>query len=559
MSMMGKAQKLPWLGYALYWAWMLVCFRGPGVFLPSMVPQSDVAYDPSLPFMCSIMAHAVAHFGWGMLALRHPVVTERIPWVEVCVMGAAPLFAAVVLGSGEVDNVRRAFVIVCAVVTGVASAPLDACWSQRYGAEEPSESGRFIALSAAAGVLLYYLLVLLGAVLPAVRLIAVVVLPPACAQCLVTCACMQRVKRSESRDNDVARKTELKECVTHLTGNDVAGAFGILWRPVAGSLVLFFMYDCMSTLVGATWSGAYTHGLALLPQVLAALALCLFTRPGERISIGATYGAAFVLVCAGFLLLPVVAQLPNGSAVLLVASVLSWAGGSVFDIMVLIMVAHAAYDYRLPGGTVNAFVRSATLGASALGAIVGWRLSGALWVDSLAMTIFAQAVLFAAIASAALLLGRRRLAALLPDVCQMPEVYEVLAPNPRLAGPRHAGGAVTGEDPNEVARIAVLIQVGDGPEDLGCKEQSREDSDKLARQVEEYRARRIADVAHIAGLSRRETDVFALMVAGRSAPFIAEKLVISENTVNSHVRRIYGKLGVHSKQALLDLVEENGE
>ena len=128
--MMGKAQKLPWLGYALYWTWMLVCFRGPGVFLPSMVPQSDVAYDPSLPFMCSIMAHAVAHFGWGMLALRHPVVTERIPWVEVCVMGTAPLFAAVVLGSGEVDNVRRAFVIVCAVVTGVASAPLDACWSQ---------------------------------------------------------------------------------------------------------------------------------------------------------------------------------------------------------------------------------------------------------------------------------------------------------------------------------------------------------------------------------------------------------------------------------------------
>ena len=141
----------------------------------------------------------------------------------------------------------------------------------------------------------------------------------------------------------------------------------------------------------------------------------------------------------------------------------------------------------------------------------------------------------------------------------MPEVYEVLAPNPRLAGPRHAGGAVTGEDPNEVARIAVLIQVGDGPEDLGCKEQSREDSDELARQVEEYRARRIADVAHKAGLSRRETDVFALMVAGRSAPFIAEKLVISENTVNSHVRRIYGKLGVHSKQALLDLVEEIGE
>ena len=36
---------------------------------------------------------------------------------------------------------------------------------------------------------------------------------------------------------------------------------------------------------------------------------------------------------------------------------------------------------------------------------------------------------------------------------------------------------------------------------------------------------------------------------------IAEELVISENTVRTHVRHIYAKLDVHSHQELIDLVE----
>lgn len=35
-----------------------------------------------------------------------------------------------------------------------------------------------------------------------------------------------------------------------------------------------------------------------------------------------------------------------------------------------------------------------------------------------------------------------------------------------------------------------------------------------------------------------------------------EKFVISRNTVKMHVRNIYAKLGVHSKQEVIDLVEQ---
>ena len=41
---------------------------------------------------------------------------------------------------------------------------------------------------------------------------------------------------------------------------------------------------------------------------------------------------------------------------------------------------------------------------------------------------------------------------------------------------------------------------------------------------------------------------------GRSRPYIAETLYLSENTVRTHSRRIYAKLDIHNRQELLDLV-----
>lgn len=55
-------------------------------------------------------------------------------------------------------------------------------------------------------------------------------------------------------------------------------------------------------------------------------------------------------------------------------------------------------------------------------------------------------------------------------------------------------------------------------------------------------------------LSTREVDILGLLVAGRSGPYIADRLCISANTVKTHIRHIYTKLDVHDRQELLDLV-----
>ena len=46
-----------------------------------------------------------------------------------------------------------------------------------------------------------------------------------------------------------------------------------------------------------------------------------------------------------------------------------------------------------------------------------------------------------------------------------------------------------------------------------------------------------------------------LLARGRTSPVIQEKLVLSHNTVKTHVRHIYAKLGIHSQQELIDIVE----
>lgn len=58
------------------------------------------------------------------------------------------------------------------------------------------------------------------------------------------------------------------------------------------------------------------------------------------------------------------------------------------------------------------------------------------------------------------------------------------------------------------------------------------------------------------GLTERETDVLRLLASGRNAVSIQEMLCVSYNTVKSHKRSIYTKMGVHSQQELLSLMDD---
>ena len=56
-------------------------------------------------------------------------------------------------------------------------------------------------------------------------------------------------------------------------------------------------------------------------------------------------------------------------------------------------------------------------------------------------------------------------------------------------------------------------------------------------------------------LSPRESDVLEYLVKGRNAKHISEKLFISESTAKTHISNIYRKVGIHSQQELLDMLD----
>ena len=68
-------------------------------------------------------------------------------------------------------------------------------------------------------------------------------------------------------------------------------------------------------------------------------------------------------------------------------------------------------------------------------------------------------------------------------------------------------------------------------------------------------AQRCGSLAQQKGLSPRETDVLLLLARGYGSTHIANELGISENTVRTHVRHIYEKLGVGGREALIALVD----
>ena len=55
-------------------------------------------------------------------------------------------------------------------------------------------------------------------------------------------------------------------------------------------------------------------------------------------------------------------------------------------------------------------------------------------------------------------------------------------------------------------------------------------------------------------LSDREAEIMEMMARGSTVPRVAQKLMVSENTVRTHTKRIYAKLDIHKKQEMLDLL-----
>lgn len=80
-------------------------------------------------------------------------------------------------------------------------------------------------------------------------------------------------------------------------------------------------------------------------------------------------------------------------------------------------------------------------------------------------------------------------------------------------------------------------------------------SPRLLRLSHESLDERCREVAVTYGLTEREAEIFTLLARGRDVGYIEKELFISRNTVNTHRKNLYRKLGIHTQQELLSLIE----
>ena len=100
----------------------------------------------------------------------------------------------------------------------------------------------------------------------------------------------------------------------------------------------------------------------------------------------------------------------------------------------------------------------------------------------------------------------------------------------------------------EAAVLGVSEAVGQGADVSEIERRAqRAMRERVGERVERYASER--------GLTPREAQVMVQLARGRSAAAIAADLGIAENTAWAHIKRVYAKVGVHGKQELIDLVE----
>ena len=75
------------------------------------------------------------------------------------------------------------------------------------------------------------------------------------------------------------------------------------------------------------------------------------------------------------------------------------------------------------------------------------------------------------------------------------------------------------------------------------------------KQCEGARTPALATSALAEGLTAREREIATLAGAGATNREIAGRLVVSVRTVENHLHRVYGKLGIESREDLRRLIE----
>lgn len=517
------------LGYGLFLAINAASVWGGSFpFLPMDFQTSSVLFwfflAQSVVFTFSFFASAAGTYWFPNQTRRFLVKVVVAPYL---------LGWCLLIGGIYFPSAAQPLAFVGGGLLGLGSAGFYMLWQRLFASQEAEEGNRNLIVGTAWAALLYFALYLIPVAVTA-YLIPLVFLP---LFGLAVVLKSRTIDLDQPMFEDIPR--DHPRTYRHVASH--------LWRPALAIGALGFCTGIMRSLAVVEPSvGSLVNVLSMLATLVAAVALlAAWTVKNLHFSVGAAYRVFFPLVTTALLVLPLAG--PEYARTLAAVLYALW---SVAIMLMMIQCAQLARDgginpvfvYGLFGGIVYALHDVGFIGGHYVESLVVFGIPSvvlvvvvAIWLLGI-MYFIGQGGFRSAVGQSTAdeieLMALRRPQA--PAVCEGEAAVTVSGPTGTTtpAGERERQREAGSQD-------SLVSKTNNHPES--------EYRDRFSKQM--------AMVREAYGLSARETEVAELIARGNSVARIAEMLVVSENTIRTHSKRIYSKLDVHKRQELIDLVE----
>ena len=585
---MGKRLAIPVAGFALYWLTDILSFHATTAFasLGGMSAELENVY------FVTLAASRIAAYAVALLARRHshedglPPVPAAAAATVTALLGIALVAGAVLQvnaeladagaanGSGAASVGLWAAFTLGTALFGAAQGIMGLAWASR------------LPLFSYRGSYLY----LIATHVAATALVAVTLLLPTSwllpltAASLATAnACFARLPRAERLEHTVREQA-----------GDIAP---LLWRGVLAVGMFAFVSGLVSSIARQGSTGADPVGFQFFTQGVSSVVLVVMAVPAlvlhQPLKLETSYRVALPLSALGFLVLPgLIETVPPD-----LSGTLATTGYMITGIVLYCMVGEAAKIARVPALPLLAGVSCLTLACLLAGEGAGLALARHLAETGTSAALMGLGSLYLAALAASWLAGRSdaRKSMLPPPRRRSARTSEPEAEN---APDPHGTDELTPADgeasplaldelaaryrlsEQESTVLALFVEGRTIPriaQELYLSQSAvKYHAQKLYRRFEVHSRSELCEVvarlrherperpdaeselAQAYDLTAREREVLARLARGLSITEMASDLNISENTVKTHVKRIYGKLGVHSKQEVIDLAQSSG-
>lgn len=550
------------LGYALF-----IAINAAGVwggvfpFLPMgfQTPQITFWF-----FLAQSLVFSLCYFASAVGVYFLPGPTRRFLVGLACVpylIGWCCLIAAI-----YVDAHALALVIVGGAFLGLGSAGFYMLWQRLFASSETDRGNLDLIRGTAYGAVFYFGLYAIPQAVTAF-LIPLVFMP---LFGLAIVLKSREIKLDQPMFEDVPRENAP---VYRAVIRDY-------WRSAFCVGAIGFCAGIMRALaIGEPQIGSLVNLLSMAASLVGAIAmLALWKAQSVRLNVVGMYRVAFPFVITSFLILPFASlEYARWQAAIL------YAVYSVVIVLMMIQCAQASrdrginpvfiygffggvvytlHDIGFLAGTFSEQVRVMGIDPMAVTALVSLYLLGFMFfigqggfgrmfgheksAESIELLMLDKHALERA-GAADEAVAAKKASAVSAEAAREADIPQPTQEAPRAEQPASDGGVARKEAQEKptAPRAAKRQGAREGSPDNGT-----DTTNRISRQAQILRERY--------RLSARETEVMEYIARGYTVARTAQELVVSENTIRTHSKRIYAKLNIHKKQELIEMLEAVG-